>query len=253
MSFYKYGLKLWSININYIANALRLYEKGIFNYIELFIVPDSFDRYYSFWAELNIPYVLHAPHYDKGVNLSIRESLTTNLSRADETFKYADGLNSDIIIFHPGIDGTAEETVYQLNHIKDSRIVVENKPYYGYNDVICVGSSPEEIELIMNNTGVGCCLDIGHAICSANARGIDPLDFLHEFVKLKPKIYHLTDGIYQGVYDRHDHFGDGNYNIKDVLSFLPGGALVTVETDKDSLENLNDYEKDIAYLQSITE
>ena len=248
---YKLGLKLWPINENYIKEATRLYERGIFNYVELFIVPDTYDKYSSLWAELNMPYIIHAPHYDKGVNLSRRESLTSNLIRAEETIKYADRLNADIIIFHPGIEGTVEETVYQLDHIKDSRIVIENKPYYGYNDVICVGSSPEDIEFIMTNAQVGFCLDIGHAICSANARKMAPLEYLKDFSELKPNMYHLTDGLFNSVYDRHEHFGKGNYNIKNILSLLPTGSLMTIETDKDSLENLNDFEQDIIYLNSM--
>ncbi len=37
----KYGLKLWSTNDYYISEAIRLYKEGFYNYIELFIVPDS--------------------------------------------------------------------------------------------------------------------------------------------------------------------------------------------------------------------
>ena len=45
----RYGLKLWSINKNYINAAKSLYEKNIYDYIELYAVPNSFDEYAALW------------------------------------------------------------------------------------------------------------------------------------------------------------------------------------------------------------
>ena len=39
---YKIGLKLWSINTDYYYDeAKRLYDEGVFDYIELYVVPDT--------------------------------------------------------------------------------------------------------------------------------------------------------------------------------------------------------------------
>ena len=39
---YKLGLKLWSINTDvYYEEAKKLYEKKLFDYIELYVVPNS--------------------------------------------------------------------------------------------------------------------------------------------------------------------------------------------------------------------
>ena len=41
---YKLGLKLWSINTGfYYEEAKKLYAQGIFDYIELYVVPDTLD------------------------------------------------------------------------------------------------------------------------------------------------------------------------------------------------------------------
>lgn len=245
---HKLGLKLWSINENYIGEAVRLFEENIYQYIELFVVPDSYDNYSDLWADLNIPYVIHAPHFDKGMNLAKKENLAKNMLLAEETLRFADRLKVDTIIYHPGIGGCIEETVRQLFKIYDSRIVVENKPYYGHNDVVCVGSSPAEIDYVITNINVGFCLDIGHAICYANSKGLNPVRCLEEFIQLEPIMYHLSDGLYTGVYDNHKHLGRGDYNIKEILSLLPDDCVITIETDKDLVNNLSDFEEDIKYL-----
>ena len=60
----KLGLKIWSRNGNYVQPAVDLYEKGMFDYIELFAVPGS-ASYIEKWENLDIPFVLHAPHSQK--------------------------------------------------------------------------------------------------------------------------------------------------------------------------------------------
>lgn len=231
--------------------AVRLYEGGVYSYIELFVVPESYHEHVGIWERLHIPYVIHAPHFDRGLNLAKRDNLKKNSILAQETIQYADRLKANIIIFHPGIGGNIKETVYQLNKISDNRIVIENKPYFGYNDVICNGSTPEDIAYLMATAHVGFCLDIGHAICTANAIKTDPMSYIHKFMSLTPNMFHLSDGEYRGIHDHHDHMGMGNYPLNNITSLLPVNSTITVETDKDSTSQLDDFEKDIFFLKKI--
>ena len=58
----KLGLKLWNINDScYYREAVNLYKKGVFDYIELYIVPDNLSLIDK-WKMLNIPFDIHAPH-----------------------------------------------------------------------------------------------------------------------------------------------------------------------------------------------
>ena len=140
----------------------------------------------------------------------------------------------------------------QLKKINDSRIVIENKPYFALdNNLICNGYSPQEIEFIMKNAQVGFCLDIGHAICSANAQKIEPFEYLNEFNKLKPMLYHLADGDFNGIYDEHVHLGKGSYNFRKILELLPQGCCLTIETDKNFKESLQDFEQDVKLLRKL--
>ncbi|EKE02079.1 MAG: AP endonuclease [uncultured bacterium] len=246
-----FGLKLWSINENYVEQAKKLYDNGVYDYIELYSVPNSYNRFAKIWKSLEIPYIIHAPHFMSGLKLSKREFFENNMILAEEAKRYADLLNAKFIIFHPGIDGDIDESIHQLNKIDDNRILVENKPYYAVKEkLVCNGNSPEEIKHIMENTGVGFCLDIGHAICAANTRKIEPMNYIKDFLKLNPNMYHLTDGQYESEKDRHDHFGKGNYDIKSILGIIPEPATITIETYKDYQDSLDDFKEDIMFLRN---
>lgn len=249
---FKLGLKLWSINDNYVEKAKRLYDNGNYDYIELFSVPDSFNDYIYLWKSLNIPFLIHAPHFMHGVNFAKEECFEQNIKRAREAQNFADELNAEYIIFHPGIAGKTEETVRQLNIISDSRSLIENKPYFtvlgdGY---ICNGNSPEEIKYIIDNAKVGFCLDIGHCFCSANAKNIKPYDYLKEFLELNPKMFHLTDNDFLSSIDKHWHFGEGNFDVKKILKHLTLKSKITLETRKNSKENLDDFVEDVKVIKN---
>ena len=125
-----FGLKLWSNNTNYYQDIMALYEKDLFKYIELFIVPETIKDYLIFWQKLSIPVIIHATHEKFGLNLALKENRKQNKRLANEVFQFADALNAKMIIFHPGCNGEIDEVVYQLNDIFDNRIVIENLPYF---------------------------------------------------------------------------------------------------------------------------
>jgi deoxyribonuclease IV len=249
----KYGLKLWSTNRGYVKEALSLYERAIFDYIELTVVPDSYEECIGQWKNLEIPYVIHGPHSELGVNLARREGLEKNLICIEEAFHYADILKAEKIIFHSGINGSIKETEYQLRKRYDPRMVIENKPYYTIrNDgSICAGNSPGEIKYLIDTLNVGFCLDIAHAICAARARNVTEFDYIKEFIDLSPSIYHLTDGHSENSMDQHLHFGEGNYRIREIMNLLPDNVSITIESVKSSDRGLEDFEKDLMYLKRL--
>lgn len=243
------GLKLWSTNKHYIDEAVRLFEQGIYNYIELYCVPGSFQETHKLWQVLQIPFVIHAPHFRGGLNFAKKNQYEQNMNRAEEAFFFADALKSSDVIFHPGIDGDIHETVRQISMIHDKRMIIENKPYFALDDgLICNGYSPEEIKYVMDNTGVRFCLDIGHAICAANALQKEPISFVQQYLRLNPVMYHLTDGDINGITDIHFQYGKGTFPLQTLVSLLPYDAMITNEAEKqpDSLES---FKKDIMYLR----
>lgn len=253
----KYGLKLWSINENYINAAKSLYEQEIYDYIELYAVPESFNEYASLWKGLNIPYIIHAPHFLHGLNFSNYEQEKENIRLAYDALKYADFLHAEKVIFHPGIKGDYKESVRQINLINDERMLIENKPMnvavknkYLSDDDICVGYNYEQISYILKNTNVSFCLDIGHATCAANSIGIDYRKQLEDFIKLKPYMYHISDGDITSSIDKHYHIGSGSYDFKTIFSLIPDDAVISIETEKNSKDNLDDFIEDVKILKS---
>ena len=259
---HSYGLKLWSINNNYIDSAIELFNHDLFDYIELYAVPESFDTSSSWWKNLNIPYIMHGPHFAHGVNFSIKEAESKNIELVTEAMKYLDFLNGEKIIFHPGIKGDYKETARQLNNlikakIIDSRVILENKPM----KVIpgksllptddCVGYSPEQMKFIKEETGLDIVLDIGHGTCAANALGLDYKEFLKEFIKLEPYMFHLSDGDIDGVMDKHLHIGSGTYDFEFIFSLFPEGSKISIETEKSYRNNLDDFIQDVYKLRNF--
>lgn len=249
---YRFGLKLWSNNENYVKEAVRLYGKGVYQYIEIYMLPGTEKKMVKMWKGLKIPYVVHAPHYQAGLNLAKKESEEINFKLMDETRRFADSLSAEDIIVHPGIAGDINETARQLKELNKPRLLVENKPYYAiFDGLVCNGTTPDEIGFVMEEAGIGCCLDIGHAFCAARGLKKEPMEFINGFLGLKPEIFHLSDGDYFSEYDRHDHVGKGNYDIKSIMKLIPIGKKVTVETVKDFKDSLADFEEDIKAIKGM--
>ncbi|MBR3956654.1 MAG: hypothetical protein IKJ89_02250, partial [Kiritimatiellae bacterium] len=73
----------------------------------------------------------------------------------------------------------------QLKSLADERFLIENKPYLPIDDLPrrLVGSTPDEIRSVLAATGCGFCLDIGHAVASANAHGANWRVWLADFFR----------------------------------------------------------------------
>lgn len=255
---YKIGLKLWSLNENYINSAITLYENGVYDYIELYAVPNSLDKI-SIWTDMkskfNIPFAIHAPHFSSGLDFSNRDKFSSNLKLVELTRAYSLELDAIYTVFHPGIGGNVDESIRQINSIKDFKFIIENKPYVvpmnNAPDAFCIGSTFEMIKKIIDQTGHGFCLDIGHALASANYQKLDVYEYIAKLNSLKPSVYHLSDNDSVSIYDAHLHFGDGNIDFKKIHSIIDKDKFLAIETIKDSKENLDDFIKDSKFIKEL--
>jgi len=257
------GLKLWSINTDaYLREAQRLYAEGVFDYLELFVVPGTLDRL-PLWQKVEMPFVLHHAHSAAGFNPAIAEKFSGNERIATETREYARALNPKHIIFHGGTNGTAEEAARQLAYFKqtsfsDQSVVVENKPFKPLPNKLgiteCRGSNIAELAIIIGRVQCGMCLDFGHAVASANTQHLDPYAFIAQLNdRFQPKMYHLSDFVdMTSEFDAHPHLGTGNLDIARLVhDILPSDAMVSIETVKNSKDNLDDFKKDVEWLRQF--
>jgi endonuclease IV len=253
---YSIGLKLWSVNVGpYYDEAQRLYGNNMFDYVELYVIPGTLSTL-SKWKKLNIPFTIHCPHSAHGFNISDPDKIYNNFAIYKEVKKFADSLKTDYIIFHGGSRGNIEETARQLAGYRDSRALIENKPYFTLPtpDGVkrCMGATPEEIQIVREITGCGFCLDFGHAICSANAQEKEPYGYMEEFMALRPVMYHLSG--YKDMtstIDKHLHLSSGQQNPEWFKQSLPQAAKVTLETEKNSKDTLNDFVRDVQWIRSL--
>lgn len=257
VSNFKIGLKLHSTNVALIPDTLRLRKERFFDYIELFVVPGSKKNCLEQWKEKKLSYILHAPHSYSGLNLSLRNCEYRNRLLIEDVESFRVALKPAKIIFHPGIHGAVHETIRQILLIKKDYAelfdlaLIENKPQIGLKGEVCVGSSPEEIKQIITETGIGFCLDIGHAIYYSSWANLQYENVIDSFLNLKADIYHLSDGDVSSQTDLHLNFGEGNFELAWILQRIPTDSYITIETNKDMEMNLKDFELDVIYLKKL--
>jgi len=246
------GLKLWSTNHELLGQALMLYEKKIFQYIELYAVPGTFEDTIEKWQASKIPFTIHCPHSAHGFNLAKKEARQDNQEIFDEVKRFADELKAEAIVVHGGNNGSVQETLEQLRGLNDPRILLENKPKIGLKGELCIGFSPEEIQGLKDSAGLaGIVLDFGHAIYAARSLQKDPIEHIQEFLELKPRYFHLGDGNQSSEKDVHFNFGKGNFDIAWLISLIPESMQVTIETPSENGSGLKNFRNDVFYLQGL--
>lgn len=249
----KIGLKLWSNNTDaYLEEAKRLYKEGWFDYIELYVVPNTLETIQK-WKGLSIPFTLHAPHFAHGVNLAKKENKKINIEAFKEVNEFFNELNAEYTVVHSGIQGTIDESIRQLNIIKPKKMLIENKPFIAPlgEHQECRGATIEEIRQVIDEVGCGFCLDIGHAICTANSLNLKPYKYLSEFNSLNPRAYHLSDNFIYSEIDGHKHLGHGNYDFGKILGMINTDKNIAIETNKISKISLDDFIDDIKYIRGL--
>ncbi len=255
-----FGLKVWSTNKQYENAIVRLWEDQVMQFIEVYVLPETGDQTAGFWAEmgesLGVPFVVHAPHYSHGLCLACAEREGRNRELIEESLRFADRVGAEKVVIHPGVNGRIEETARQIRLFFDGRLLLENKPRYGHGEnLVCNGALPEEIAFVMGETGVGFCLDIGHAITAANGFGVSCWEFLRRFFALEPSLLHITDGHWDSLVDEHLHFGEGDFPMEEIVGQVlmagVGDIPVTNEAYKRSSWDLEDFRQDMEYLANL--
>jgi deoxyribonuclease-4 len=246
----KIGLKLWSTNSNLLEEAKELIVNDIFQYIELMPIPKT--EILPFLDQLsNVPYIIHITTEKHGVNISDKNKEEYNLKTIDNCISWADKLNVKYLVLHPGF-GSANDTIEFLNSINDKRILIENMPKVGLNGEKMIGYTPEQIENLVGNK-FGLCLDLNHAIKAAVSLKRPYREFIEEFLELKPKMFHISDGRLNIEKDEHLNIGEGDYDFE----FLMGCAkinnqtYITLETPRLNQETLEEDVMNITALKKM--
>ncbi len=258
----KFGVKFYNINLfiapDYVKAAVEATKNGIFDFMEIQVLPNTFNETGQKLKELigsEALVVIHAPHSEQGLNMGDAAKEKRNRDMLIDAQKMADLFSSEIIILHPG-EGIGQkyldETCRQFRKLNDSRLTVENMPYWdNISQDYLHGSTPREIQYIMQKVGCPFCMDFSHAVCSALNGKRDVFDDLSAYAALKPKHFHLCGGDITKAEDQHAYVREGTYPTDTFLkNYVPDGATITLEIPfkKDDFhENI----ADVNYLKEI--
>ena len=236
------GLKIFTTNNTSFKKLREFYENKIIDYVELYIVPGEYDKA-SLSVLKGIPIIFHAPNLRHEFNLRdknkvFHESLKT-IKKVSAFF------GEKRIIFHPGIEKDKGDITEIINNIrkirKDFDLILENVPKEpSISNKKLIAAKYEEFKHVIEETGTKFCLDIGHAIYSANYYHEDPIEYIKKYVQLGPYMFHLSDGNFVGLKDIHKSFFEGNFPIKEIIKILPKNARITLETPKSNFINLHE-------------
>ncbi len=255
----KLGFKMYSDEIGkYDNEVFDFFNHDLFSYIELFMNPNTMENleaWKKFKAKINVPFTLHAPHSIFNVNLADEKQFEFNKDIFNnQVDKYAEELDVQYVVVHPGKLGNIEETVRQLNIINPKRMSIENKPIISRKTMQRTyrGAIPEEIKYVRTNHPCGFCLDISHCMSTANELGKNPYEFLKEFQELNPTSYHISGNKLDSLIDLHIHFSKCDWDLHKVFKIIDTSKNITVETRKDKEACFREYEEDLKTLKEAS-
>lgn len=212
------------------------------DFIELMAVPGTDMRIFR---RISRPFVVHAPHGRFGCNLADKALEEYNLECVRHAVKTADVLDAKTVIVHPGSivsrSCSSGQVIRVLGKVVDSRIVLENL-FEEQEDIASVCTTSEEMKYLMDSTGSGLCLDLAHACAAANQVGQSYQRVIRDFLKLKPRHFHVAGGKIENYRDTHESLFDGDYPLGYFRSVMPEGAWVTLETPQDIKVQKREYE-----------
>lgn len=256
------GIKIWTRdvvkNINFFNQAVKAAKEGKFDYIELFVFPNSYEASCTTIEKemKGIKTIIHNSHSAYGFDAGDKDAFENNLHDINDSKKFADMLGAEIIIVHAGCGNTPEnieETIRQFKLFGDKRIAVENMAYLcNESRKIQHGVFPEQIKQIKEQAGCKFCLDFSHATCAANYYQRNPLEEIKKYQELKPDMYHICDGFSDEIYDKHKHFGTGNYDLAFLVNqIIADNAYVTMETGEKPPVDIQPWLDDRDYFRAL--
>ncbi len=197
-----------------------LFEKGVIDFAEIYLVPDSFSLAdFDIFKKKNVPVNLHAPHTTHNFDVFDLNEKSLDIWE-NQVLKTADYLQSQFIVVHPGVGESKEIFLQESSKIKDPRVLMESMIKIGFvgvkeGGVMCFGYSKEELEFINKECGFEICFDVCHSLASAVWQKINPYDFIGGLIKiLNPFYFHLSGGFLDSEADKHLNIWEGNFDFK---------------------------------------
>jgi deoxyribonuclease-4 len=245
MTAMRYGLKLWSTNLDVAPEAARLVGEGTFDYIELMPVQGTDPAPFR---DMGVPFVMHGPVERAGFNLGDVDARAHSLALLHDCLEWADALSADLIVVHPGF-GSLDSAITALSGLDDRRVLIENMPGVGLSGQDMLGVNAIELRGLMDGR-FGFCLDFNHAMKAATTLGYPHDSYLRSLAGLGPRLLHAADGRLSTGMDEHLAIGAGDYDFGLLAEVVrsTGCRIVTLETRR---TDLGSFEEDLTSLKRL--
>lgn len=208
----RFGLKLWSTNLELFAEARAAIEGGRAHFLELLTVPGKTDPSALAQQLAGIPVTLHAPQENQNFDLHKLTDAQRSAFRA-EVSATADALGAPSIVVHGGVGNDPDRFAENFRSLHEPRILLENMPKDALGGGTCFGYSLNQLAFLHSLSG-SLCIDFGHAIKAATSQGIEYHDFLSEILeRFRPRYFHIADGDPKTGVDEHRSLGVGDYDL----------------------------------------
>ena len=234
----KIGVKTWRSE-----KFLKHFEKTA----DFFEVQAIQSENYKFLKKFSKPIVIHAEHSGFGVNPADKTLKKKNLKSINYAIKIADSIDAKKIILHPGFiknkNCSEQNSIEFIKDLKDKRILIEN--VVPHNNGLCL--TPKQTKNFLKQTNKKFIFDLAHSILTSNYLKKDYEKTIKEFLKLKPKHFHISGQKLKSKKDNHNPLKKSDLDFKKILKLYPKNAEITLETNP-SIKNT---EEDIEFIRKI--
>ena len=217
----KYGLKLWSHNIDWFGEAVERFDNGEFDVVEVYSNSEIAPDYDALSLLKPLPVQgIHIGHLDK-VGFHTFFLQDDQVPAWKQTVALADYFSAEYIIVHPAVEHTRETFWQELGKMDDPRILVENMPIVsplGGPDRM-FGASLEDMKHIVARKQM--CFDISKAIKAAVYYDIPYKQFLSDALAImQPPYIHISGCTLDNPVDQHLDLREATFDVAWVRSLL---------------------------------
>lgn len=244
----KVGLKLWS------SNPAKVVEESKFaDFVE--VLPVDMKSLAKF-AKYDYEYTVHVPHEYFG--FSPLMDYKKSLKLVKRTTEAAKKLKAGWMVMHTGrikgkptenaINAAAKAIAKLAKEARYDKTILENSIVNEIRkgeEISYVGYNYEQMKQLLEESGVGFCLDLEHAAIAAHQLGLDYEKLVASLMKLKPDYFHLsgTKPDKYGPYGHHLSIFDSDIDNDFVKKTIQkANKPVCLETPIDTAQRRKEYE-----------